>query len=641
MKRETLEWLACMLVASIGLVACLWVVPYIPTADGPQHVFSAHVENHYADAGSPYPDYYRILPQFGGKGFALVFGPLESILPWRLALRVALSLMALAFAWGFASVALALDRRRRSTALLGFFIALPWSLYMGFFAFVVGVTVGLYILAYAIRRPPTTPARCALLAFLLLMQGVCHVFTAVMTGGVVAAIVVLGAPGGKRLAALGRMTLVGVPAAALLGATFLHRNIGPGDSGLEWELSSRPAEISRWFVAGPSFRGWLVMGLVIVGIGTTLARSRRSRDRSAARETAAMAPEVAIAWVALAFLLITALGPIHIPGWQLFAPRFAVLAAVLGLALLRLPERASPRLLRAVMAVVTASCLGSNLLSAKLHHRLADGCAALLAALDVPLHFEGPRWPILLNAYCGAPEERADSPVPWAAMALNVNLLYLLDHGGIAAKLFNGAPSIHAIAVRGARMPRPPATYAQSVAVSQYFNDDPKVRTSTLNELAADGMRYEGIHVVGGRPDDFTVFRERGYVPEFQNDSLLIAHFEGCPSELLLPPGALDGEPVYFEYGLFSRFLMTAEPHVLFKMPIARDAPVTDGAIHVPLPGRPCGAVWVRVVWDADGSSSLTAGDHTCGKASSGGRRVETVSREHPAIRCAPDAAPP
>ena len=36
MKRESAEWLACMLAASVGLVYCLWVVPYIPTPDGPQ-----------------------------------------------------------------------------------------------------------------------------------------------------------------------------------------------------------------------------------------------------------------------------------------------------------------------------------------------------------------------------------------------------------------------------------------------------------------------------------------------------------------------------------------------------------------------------------------------------------------------------
>ena len=132
MKRERIEWLLCMLVASVGLVYCLWVVPYIPTMDGPQHVLSAHIDNHYSDPGSLYPELYRLLPQYAGKGFALIFGPLESVLPWRVALRVTHSLVGLGFAWGFALVALSLDRHRRATAMLGFLIALPWSFYMGF-----------------------------------------------------------------------------------------------------------------------------------------------------------------------------------------------------------------------------------------------------------------------------------------------------------------------------------------------------------------------------------------------------------------------------------------------------------------------------------------------------------------------------
>ena len=154
MKRETAEWLACMLVASVALVYALWVVPYIPTTDGPQHVLSSHIENHFSDPGSLYPEFYRILPQFAGKGFALIFGPLESLLPWRVALRVALSIIALAFAWGFALVVLSLDRavERRPTAMLGFFIALPYSLYMGLFQFVVGSTLGLYILAFVLKQ---------------------------------------------------------------------------------------------------------------------------------------------------------------------------------------------------------------------------------------------------------------------------------------------------------------------------------------------------------------------------------------------------------------------------------------------------------------------------------------------------------
>ena len=631
MKRESAEWLACMLVASVGLVYSLWVVPYIPTGDGPQHILSAHIENHYADAGSLYPEFYRVLPQFAGKGFSLVFTPLESVLPWRVALRVTLSLIVLAFAWGFALVVLALDRNRRATAMLGFVIALPYSLYQGFFPFVVGTTFGVYTLAFVLHRPPTTTGRRIALSLLLLVQAVCHVFTAILTGAIVVVLAVVGAPKGGRLREIGRMALVGAPAAALFALTFLERNVGSSLLKVfTWSLEERPGEISRWFVPGPGVRGGLVMGLVIAGIGATLVRARRG---------GASPLEHALAWLALAFVSLTLLAPLDVPGWQLLAPRFAILGMVLGLALVRPPELASPRAARALVPLATVCCIGSSLVSARLHRELADGCADTLSGLDSPLQFVGPRLPVILDPFCGATSDQGESPVPRSLLAYSTPLLYLVDHGGIGTKVFSGVSSIHAIALSGSRWPPAPDPLAQTIAQSPRIATDAKLRASVLTELAANGMPFEGIHVVGGRPDDFAVFKGRGYVTEFQHGSLFIARFEGCPAELLLPPDALDGEPVYYEYGLFSSSLITPAPRALAKRVIDRATPMSDGAIHIPLAGRPCGEIWLRVVWDGDGTSTLTAGDRTCENAHWEGRLRANVSRDRPTVRCTPPQA--
>jgi hypothetical protein len=625
-KRESAEWLACMLIASVGLVYSLWVVPYIPTMDGPQHVLSAHIENHYSDPGSLYPEFYRVLPQYAAKGFALVFGPLESMLPWRVALRVTLSLIALAFAWGFALLVLTLDRNRRPTALLGFVIVLPWPLYMGFFPFVVGTTVGLYTLVYGLRRPPATTVRCAVLSLLLLAQAVCHVFTAILTGAVVAVLAVVAAPAGKRLREAGKMALIGAPAAAVLGLTFRERNLPASEQQLfDWAMAERFSEISRWFVPGPGVRAWLVIGLLVVAVGTTLALPRARR---------ATPTERAMAWLALALLSLTLLTPLHIPGWQCFAPRFAVLATVLGLALLRVPHVVSPRATRALVPFVTAGCLVSALVSANLHRQLAKGCAEVLAGLDAPLHFEGPRLPIVIEPMCGTPREPAQGPIPRASLAYNTPLLYLVEHGGIGTKMFQGVRSIHAIDFVGTRRPPRPDPHAVIIAQSQWVETDPKLRSAVMNELAADGMPFEGVHVVGGRPTDFSIFNDRGYITEFQGDSLFIAHFEGCPAELVLQPGALDRELVGFEVGLFSRTTLAAEPRTLERGVIHRGAPVVDGAIHVPLRSRPCGAVWVRAFWDVDGSSTFTPGDRTCANAHWQGRLRATLARASASVSC-------
>src|SRR5208282_4563077 len=113
----------------------------------------------------------------------------------------------------------ALAPGRLPLAFFGFPLALSWSLYMGFFAFVLSSGVGLYLIAASLGPPST--ARRALLAALLLLQAGLHMFPAILTGLVIAALLVARAPPGERLRALGRAALVGVPAAALVLAAFL------------------------------------------------------------------------------------------------------------------------------------------------------------------------------------------------------------------------------------------------------------------------------------------------------------------------------------------------------------------------------------------------------------------------------------
>jgi hypothetical protein len=634
-NREHAVWLLCMLVASVGLVWSLWVVPYIPTTDGPQHVLSSHIENHYSDAGSVYPEFYRILPQFAGKGFALLFGPLEAVLPWRVALRVALSIIAVAFAWGFALVVLSLDGggvERRPTAMLGFFIALPYSLYMGLFQFVVGSTLGLYILAFVLRRPPSTNARRAVLALLLLVQGVFHIFTAILTGVVVLVLALVAAPKGQRLREVGRIALVGTPAGAVFALTVVGRNLRASEQqNFSWAMGERFTELSRWFVPGPDLRGWPVLLLAVAGIASTLLRGRRG--------TAAPSPpmERALGWIGLVFLVLVIFAPLHIPGWQFFAPRFCILAVVLGLALVRLPSSSTPGSLLARVAppALAALCLGWDLVSANVHRALANGCADALAGLDVPMHFEGPRLPIIVDPSCGTPRDSPHGPVPRASLAYNIPLLYLVDHGGIGTRMFNGTPSIHAIEFTGSRRPPPPPLRPLEVAQSRFVETDPKLREAAFTELAADAMAFEGVHVVGGRPEDFALFNRRGYVTEFEQGSTFIGRFEGCPAELLLPPEALAHEPVYVEYGLFSRAFLTPEPRSFGAKLVPRDTPVRDGAVHVPRGARPCGEIWVRAFWDADGSSSFTPADRVCTNGQKWQGRVRAnVTKEQAAVAC-------
>jgi hypothetical protein len=118
---------------AVALFASVFFVPYLPTNDGPQHVLSAHIENHYSDPDTIYALLLVPAPQFAAKGFALIFGLLEALVPWHVALRITLGAIAAATGLAASQIALALEPRRHAAAFLVMGLAVHWHLYMGFF----------------------------------------------------------------------------------------------------------------------------------------------------------------------------------------------------------------------------------------------------------------------------------------------------------------------------------------------------------------------------------------------------------------------------------------------------------------------------------------------------------------------------
>ena len=145
--------------------------------------------------------------------------PLQDLLGWQNGLRAALSVTVLLAAGGLGTLVYCVEPRRGALAFVAFPLALTWHFYMGFFAFAVGSALGLFIVALGVRwREPTGGQRGAL-GLLLLLEAVAHIFSAVLTGLVLFALMVARAPRGRRLVEAAKMALMGLPAAGILAAT--------------------------------------------------------------------------------------------------------------------------------------------------------------------------------------------------------------------------------------------------------------------------------------------------------------------------------------------------------------------------------------------------------------------------------------
>ena len=135
--------------AAVGALALSWVavavallcVPFLPTHDGPQHVFAAWYENHFDADWAYFETYLTPNPErITSMGFDAWFRPLELLVGWQLATQLALLATATVWLGGWWVLA----RRFAASSwhpllLVVSLTALPWALYMGFFNFLAGL----------------------------------------------------------------------------------------------------------------------------------------------------------------------------------------------------------------------------------------------------------------------------------------------------------------------------------------------------------------------------------------------------------------------------------------------------------------------------------------------------------------------
>lgn len=571
------DW-ALIALAMVPCVVVIWSVDYIPMLDGPKHAYAAHVR---ANLSEPwYSAHFSATRPLTAFGFGVVYAALEKVLPWRDALRVALSLIVIGWCAATAGLARALHARRWPLAVAASGAAIQWALLMGFLNYVCSAAIGIGAMAVGLARAEWSVRRELSVAALLVVGCAFHPFGPQCAGVVLGVALLLSTPARLWIRRLGALFLMLTPAVAITLVT--HEQIR--ESRFEVAISGGPRSyvppllerlenFGTCFAGGPAWRAWPLVLLAVVGAcwaAVLLVRRRHLRS----------AELPLVVFVVLTTALALSL-PFHGDAWQFFSPRFIPLAVIGGLMLLPIEQLGR----RAFASIVAFAWLFNVATNAWQTHALRDlrtRSAEALAALDrhaIPGHT---LLPIVFDwtATNEPLRERRSLQPPYVEPLLNLGDIYALDRRAVSAYSFSSSalPALFLIEQRKT-FPRVPShDYYHLFATGL----DDKTRAYELARLGSYGARFDDIVFYGAERDaDFLI--AAGYEVEFRKGRLMIAHFRGCPAVLRIEGGPDSGTLfVATGWGPYDRQTWDT------TLPSRSRA-------EVALPGLPCGDAWVRV----------------------------------------------
>jgi hypothetical protein len=613
---------AFAVVALVALVA-IHVVDYIPTHDGPQHLYASHIFNHFGDSATPYDQYYVPGQPLSVLGFTLLFSPLEALLGWRGAVQAVFTLVVIGWAVGMGAIARRLHPARLPAAALAFVIAFQWALYMGFFSYVLSTVLGLATIAVALGGgEPTWPWRRRAVIFVLLSsQGLLHVFGAQVTAVVLVALVVARTPPKRWLREGVLLALMGLPVILLVGYAAARLLWGadtePRSEATHPDLGERIALLRGAFLGGPWWRAWPPLLMMLASMALAVARWRSLR------------PEERGLLVAGGVLLVLfSVSPLDMAGWQFFSPRFLPMAAACLLPLLPWEKLNSARHTAATCAqsvFVVAALVWTIWFHLDLRSRMADVDEGLRATVAT----KGPRLPIVLDPSAGLPLDWREASYAFYEPALNIGALYAVEQGGVIPYTFTVNAQLHVFVFSEEgldRFPRAPERLTMGRAwLDALGRGAMPEATAMLTRFAWYGAAYDDVILLSRFGSERALFVDRGYEVVHEHGRLSILRFRGCPVRMAVASPI--GGPFVIRTGW---------------------APVDDLVLQAVVPpgageaGRvasdplktPCGPAWFEAFVDEDGSSSLTPGDRVCVWGGKSERVTVTLTPESKVVPC-------
>lgn len=502
-----------------GLMASILAFDYLPTNDGPQHVFVGHVTNEIASGNGFYVELFQPGEAWSPLGFDFLYGVLSSFFSWKTALRLTVMVVVLVWASGAVALAGVVRPERRIIGMFGIALSLQWALYMGFFSYVLSCGLawwGIFLLLRAKLDHWSTR-----LGFGVLCLATCisHTF-----GGLLLAATAILSEAALRNGFRAKIKSVGWTALMVLPAIAVWHHSTGSLQFLE-KLADFRTSTNQWLPAGDALvlgmRGFvtggdwkrLVVG-VVIAVGWMFSLTRLKAQRITGAEVVLLLLSVGAGAAYFA-------SPVHLRAWELVSPRFLPVVLVAAIPLVPFERLAKPTLRTSVMfacAILSAAMLTE---SASFHARLVQGCAPGLAGLDAEVQAEGMRLPVFGDTSCGLPTRWQDSPVPFMQPLMNAGALYAVEQGGVVPNTFTVIPQIHVLTKTNLywdRMPEAPDRREYLPVLIQRPLGDP-VRVATVMSLVKAGREFQDL-IIFKAPDlryaleqaGFEVLWERGDV---------------------------------------------------------------------------------------------------------------------------------
>lgn len=482
-------------IAATVLAAVILIGGFIPTNDGPVHLFRAFVWNHFYDAELQYPAYFWLNTPASSRGAFELFRLLEPLLGPFSAYTVGMVVVAEVWAVGFALFAHCCARASAWVPFLGYSLALQTSFYAGFFPFLLSCGLGFIscaLLSSALLQRHNA-VRYAVAALLFYVLASIHV-----VGGAFAGcawlMVELSAEATWRRGA-------GVVAAALPSASVA---LVPSEATFPvdpiWaDFGDRVINLFANMAPGPLWRTALLAAAVVIG----LAQGGRSPVRV----------QRVLALTGLVLLLLALTLPRDLAGWQMATIRmipWAVSFALLGLQAGRVAQ-----------VTVSALSIGTIVASVLLHVDMAQRYGPYVEEIKTMTPHPN-NYHVVFERY-EAPNIDNYAPLLHFGQLINIKV------GGGAAWGQAQFPSIHQIITiqeprTQLKSPIPVLTAPNRRALA------PQIRSAS---------RY-GAVIFFGSSAQMDVLEENGFVPSFRSERIFVGDFASCSVDVTVD--GVDGE---------------------------------------------------------------------------------------------------